>query len=59
MSDSLHSLSPSMESLQSADRPIVLPALLLCDFGHLNDEVKRLEAAGAKAMHLDLSLIHI
>ena len=43
-----------MESLQSTDRPIVLPALLLCDFGHLNDEVKRLEAAGAKAMHLDV-----
>jgi len=54
MSDSLHSSSPSMESWCSADRPVVLPALLLCDFGHLDDEVKRLEAAGAKAMHLDV-----
>ena len=43
-----------MESQLSADGPIVLPALLLCDFGHLADEVKRLEAAGAKAMHLDV-----
>ena len=43
-----------MESRLSADGPIVLPALLLCDFGHLADEVKRLEAAGAKAMHLDV-----
>ncbi|MEY3033034.1 MAG: Ribulose-phosphate 3-epimerase [Planctomycetota bacterium] len=36
------------------DGPIVLPALLLCDFGHLADEVARLEAAGAKAIHLDV-----
>ncbi len=54
MSDSLYTSSPSMESQLSADGPIVLPALLLCDFGHLADEVKRLEAAGAKAMHLDV-----
>jgi DNA ligase (NAD+) len=26
----------------------VLPALLLCDYGHLAREVERLEAAGAK-----------
>ncbi|NBS31922.1 MAG: ribulose-phosphate 3-epimerase [Planctomycetia bacterium] len=37
-----------------SDGPIVLPALLLCDFGHLADEVARLEAAGAKAIHLDV-----
>ncbi len=36
------------------DGPIVLPALLLCDFGHLADEVARLEAAGARAIHLDV-----
>jgi ribulose-phosphate 3-epimerase len=36
------------------DGPIVLPALLLCDFGHLADEVARLEVAGAKAIHLDV-----
>lgn len=37
-----------------SDGPIVLPALLLCDFGHLADEVARLEAAGARAIHLDV-----
>lgn len=34
--------------------PVVLPALLLCDFGHLADEVARLEDAGAAALHLDV-----
>jgi len=33
---------------------VVLPALLLCDFGHLAREVERLEAAGAAALHLDV-----
>ena len=37
-----------------AHGPVVLPALLLCDFGHLADEVERLEAAGAAALHLDV-----
>lgn len=34
--------------------PVVLPALLLCDFGHLADEVAALERAGARALHLDI-----
>lgn len=34
--------------------PVVLPALLLCDFGHLAHEVERLEKAGASALHLDV-----
>jgi len=34
--------------------PVVLPALLLCDFGHLAREVERLEKAGAAALHLDV-----
>jgi len=34
--------------------PVVLPALLLCDFGHLAAEVARLEEAGARAIHLDI-----
>ena len=34
--------------------PVVLPALLLCDFGHLAREVERLENAGAVALHLDV-----
>lgn len=37
-----------------AHGPVVLPALLLCDFGHLAVEVERLEAAGAAALHLDV-----
>lgn len=32
----------------------MLPALLLCDFGHLAREVERLEKAGALALHLDI-----
>ncbi len=34
--------------------PVVLPALLLCDFGQLAREVDRLEQAGAVALHLDV-----
>lgn len=34
--------------------PVVFPALLLCDFGHLAHEVDRLERAGASALHLDV-----
>jgi len=37
-----------------AHLPVVLPALLLCDFGHLAREIERLEAAGAVALHLDI-----
>lgn len=34
--------------------PVVVPALLMCDFGHLADEVQRIEAAGAQVLHLDV-----
>ena len=34
--------------------PVVLPSLLMCDFGHLADELARLEEAGARALHLDV-----
>ncbi len=34
--------------------PVVLPSLLLCDFGHLAEEIERLEAAGIGAFHLDV-----
>src|SRR5262245_53016624 len=34
--------------------PVVLPALLFGDFGHLAAEVEKLEAAGAQALHLDV-----
>jgi len=34
--------------------PVVLPSLLLCDFGDLASEIRRLEAAGVRALHLDV-----
>lgn len=33
---------------------VVLPSLLLCDFGNLEREIRRLEDAGVKALHLDV-----
>jgi ribulose-phosphate 3-epimerase len=38
----------------AARGPVVLPALLLCDFGYLAREVERLESAGAAGLHLDV-----
>lgn len=43
-----------MTSILESHGPVVLPALLLCDFGHLTREVERLESAGAEALHLDV-----
>ncbi|MFM1902419.1 MAG: Ribulose-phosphate 3-epimerase [Planctomycetota bacterium] len=43
-----------MTDVLETNGPIVLPALLLCDFGHLAREVRRLEEAGAEALHLDV-----
>src|SRR5262245_15219402 len=40
-------------SLRTA-APVVVPSMLLCDFGRLEAEVKRLEAAGARSFHLDV-----
>ena len=34
--------------------PAILPSLLQCDFGNLETEVRRLEAAGVPALHLDV-----
>ena len=34
--------------------PVVLPSLLLCDFGDLKTELCQLEQAGAEALHLDV-----
>lgn len=36
------------------EEAIVLPSLLLCDFGDLRGELARLEEAGVKALHLDV-----
>ena len=35
-------------------RPLVLPSLLLCDFGDLKTELCQLEQAGVEALHLDV-----
>jgi ribulose-phosphate 3-epimerase len=43
-----------VHSLIESHGPVVLPALLLCDFGHLAREVGRLQEAGAEALHLDV-----
>lgn len=43
-----------MSAVLDGEGPVVLPALLLCDFGHLAHEVERLEQAGAVALHLDV-----
>lgn len=42
-----------LTELRSA-APVVLPSLLLCDFGNLEREVARLTEAGVKALHLDV-----
>ncbi|MGC4003784.1 MAG: ribulose-phosphate 3-epimerase [Pirellulales bacterium] len=34
--------------------PAILPSMLLCDFGNLAAEIRRLEDAGAKCIHLDV-----
>lgn len=34
--------------------PVILPSLLLCDFGNLEREVRQLEQAGVHALHLDV-----
>ncbi len=36
------------------DTSVVLPSLLLCDFGNLERELGRLQDAGVKALHLDV-----
>lgn len=43
----------TLRQLQSS-MPIILPSLLRCDFGNLEREVRLVEAAGARALHLDV-----
>lgn len=47
---------PSRKSVVQlrAGAPVVLPSLLLCDFGNLEREVRRLEGAGVRGLHLDV-----
>lgn len=42
-----------VEALRSAV-PVVLPSMLQCDFGNLEREIRRLEEAGARGLHLDV-----
>lgn len=34
--------------------PVILPSLLMCDFGNLEREIRALEDAGCQALHLDV-----
>lgn len=47
------SCTQHLNDLRTAS-PVVLPSLLLCDFGNLEREVRQLEAAGARGLHLDV-----
>jgi len=45
---------PELASQLRSKAPAVLPSLLLCDFGNLEREIRRLEEAGVAALHLDV-----
>ena len=47
------STSQVLNDLQ-ADAPLVAPSLLSCDFAELGEEIRRVERAGAKLLHLDI-----
>jgi ribulose-phosphate 3-epimerase len=46
----------SRQALQALHQaaPAVLPSFLMCDFGNLEREIRALEAAGVRALHLDV-----
>lgn len=45
---------PSSLNELRTSAPVILPSLLLCDFGNLEREVARLTEAGVRALHLDV-----
>ena len=47
-------VTPEFVAKLGARANVVLPSLLLCDFGHLADEIARLEEAGVQGLHLDV-----
>lgn len=47
------SLMPLLADLH-ARAPLIAPSLLACDFGHLEREIRRVEEAGARLLHLDV-----
>ncbi len=46
-------ISSLLDGLRSA-APLIGPSLLACDFAHLGDEIRRVEDAGARMLHLDI-----
>lgn len=46
-------ISRVLTDLQAA-KPLVAPSLLACDFAKLGEEIHRVEAAGARVLHLDI-----
>lgn len=52
-SDSRTTRRACLDRLRGA-APVVLPSLLLCDFGNLEREIRRLEEAGIQGLHLDV-----
>src|SRR3990170_4950854 len=53
MVDTIMPRSRHLDELRSAS-PVVLPSLLMCDFGNLEREIRRLEDAAVQAIHLDV-----
>lgn len=47
------SISPVLAELH-ASVPVVEPSLLACDFAQLGQEIRRVEQAGARMLHLDI-----
>jgi len=47
------SLTSLLSDLHAAT-PLIAPSLLACDFAHLADEIRRVEEAGARMLHLDV-----
>lgn len=44
----------ALQSQWAATVPVVLPSLLLCDFGNLASEIAQLETANVTSLHLDV-----
>ncbi len=47
------SIAPVVDNLRNA-LPLIAPSLLACDFARLADEIRRVEDAGARILHLDI-----
>ena len=47
------SISRILADLHAA-APLVAPSLLACDFAELREEIRRVEAGGARVLHLDI-----